>query len=96
MNYARAIRIVRAATGLSQKDLAKRAKIDPSYVSLLEAGERLPGPRAMRRIATALKVPMPVITLLASEKSDLRGIDEEQAAVLGRYLLDILAHAQRG
>jgi len=94
MNYARAIRIVRAAKGLSQKDLAKRAKIDASYVSLLEAGDRAPSVRTVQKIASALKVPMPVITLLASQKGELRGINQEQAAVLGQYLLDILANAE--
>lgn len=91
MNYARAIRIARAAHGLSQKDLATRAAMDPSYVSLLEAGERQPSARTLQRIARALKIPVPLLMLLGSEKKELRGIKEDQAAVIGRYLLDILA-----
>ena len=42
MNYAKAIKTTRAARGLDKKTLAKRLKVDASYVSLIEAGRRVP------------------------------------------------------
>jgi transcriptional regulator with XRE-family HTH domain len=50
---------IREAKGLSQLDLAKRAKISQGYLSDLEAGEKKnPGIETLRKIAKALGVPV--------------------------------------
>ena len=96
MNYGRAIRIVRAAKGLSQKALAARTKLDPSFISLLESGGRSPSAETLAALAEGLKVPVHLLALLASTKRELRGISEEHAAALGKYLLEILVGAEAG
>lgn len=52
----RAAAMVRVLKGWSQKELAERALIDPSYVSLFERGMRSPSQRVIRHIAEALEV----------------------------------------
>ncbi len=95
MNYAKAIRTIRAARGLSQKDLAARLKIDPSYVSLIEAGKRVPSISVLEDISKALDVPIYLLMLLSSEKDDLRGISEDDAKSLGKQLLEAVLEAQK-
>ncbi len=90
MRYGRALRIIRAAKGLSQKDVAERADLNPSYVSLLEKEARTPSVDTISDLSTALEVPPHLLTLLASEDADLVGVGEESAGALGRQLLDLL------
>ena len=91
MNYGRALRVARAARGMSQKDLAARAHIEPSYVSLLEAGKRgNPSSRLLKQIADALGVPLDLLILLAAEDSELRGVTTTEAARLGEAMLFLL------
>jgi transcriptional regulator with XRE-family HTH domain len=48
---------IREPKGLSQLDLAKRAKVSQGYLSDLEAGEKKnPGIETLRKIAKALGV----------------------------------------
>jgi transcriptional regulator with XRE-family HTH domain len=50
---------IREAKGLSQLDLAERAKVSQGYLSDLEAGEKKnPGIETLRKIAKALGVPV--------------------------------------
>jgi transcriptional regulator with XRE-family HTH domain len=50
---------IRERKGLSQLDLAKRAKVSQGYLSDLEAGEKKnPGIETLRKIAKALGVPV--------------------------------------
>lgn len=94
MKYGRALRIVRAAKGLSQKDVAERADLNPSYLSLLEREARSPSVNAISALSAALGIPPHLLALLASEDSELIGIREESAEVLGKQLLDLLLAAQ--
>ncbi len=94
MNYGNAIRVVRSSRGWSQKDLARRAKLDSSYISLLETGRRVPSMAAIENLASVLKVPVYLLVLLASQKADLRGIGANDAQELGARLLGVLIDAQ--
>jgi transcriptional regulator with XRE-family HTH domain len=89
MNAGRALRVLRAAKGLQQRDVALRAELDQSYVSLIESGKRKASPEAISALARALEVPVSIFELLAADDSELRGIKASQARELGRAL----AHA---
>lgn len=66
MNIANAILTVRRARGLRQGDVAERAGISESYLSLLERGLRTdPSVTALSSIAEALDVPLPVLIAMA-------------------------------
>ena len=51
------LRTLRLAKGLSQQEVASRAKITVSYVSMLERGNRSPPLETLEALAKALKVP---------------------------------------
>ena len=95
MKYGKAIKVARAARELSQEELAERARLDPSYISVLESGDRVPSGAALEAIAKALHVPLYVLTLLASERKDLRGVPAREAQLLGRRLLEVLVWSEK-
>jgi transcriptional regulator with XRE-family HTH domain len=90
LDYGRALRTARVARGLTQKELAQLAKVDPSYVSLVEAGNRTPSATNLEKFAEALGIPLYLMILLGSQKSDLRGLPEKDAANLGLSMLNML------
>lgn len=57
----KAIRTLRARKGVSQKELAERAEITPSFLSLVESGRRAASLKVIERIAAALDVPAEVL-----------------------------------
>ena len=96
MNYGKGIRLARAAKQISQKNLALQARLDPSYISMIEANRRSPSTPVLESIAGALQIPLYLLILLSSESADLRGLTEKQALSIGRDLLATLLAAQRG
>ncbi len=87
MNIGRAVREVRGLRNLTQRELAFGADLDPSYVSLIESGRRMPSLEVLSRIADVVSVPIYIMVLLGCEDHDytLRG-DRERARTLLRNL----------
>ncbi|HEX6420566.1 MAG TPA: helix-turn-helix domain-containing protein, partial [Acidimicrobiales bacterium] len=52
------IRALRAARGLSQRDLSERAGVSRQLVGAVEAGRHVPNVRAALALARALEVPV--------------------------------------
>jgi transcriptional regulator with XRE-family HTH domain len=71
MKFGKAIRICRAAQGISQKGLAARANVKPSYVSLIESGKRSPSVKTVEKIAAGLGVPIHLVMILAAEPDEI-------------------------
>ena len=91
MNYGRAIKMVRSASGLTQSALAERLSIGASQLSLVESGKRQPTVRVLGEIAEVLRVPPHLLTLLGSNLEDLnQQADSKQIAELARALLDVM------
>lgn len=85
MNYAKAIRMMRAARDLGQGDLAKALGVDPSFISLIETNRRSPSLETMGAIAGVFRVPMFLIFLLADEnlpRSEVRRLGGDIAALI--------------
>jgi transcriptional regulator with XRE-family HTH domain len=94
MNYGRAIRIVRTAFDLSQTELADRLSVGSSQLSLIEAGKRQPSLKVLQEISTALRVPMHLLTLLASAPEDIENKQNaDEVAELAKALLRLLVSA---
>lgn len=68
MDYAKAIRVIRAAKGLSQSEVALKLGLTPSSISLLESGKRKPSTGFIERFCDVFSIPPHFFTLLASEK----------------------------
>jgi transcriptional regulator with XRE-family HTH domain len=94
MNFGRAIRTARAARHLTQKALATKSGLDPSYISLLEANERQPSTETLANIAESLQVPVYLLVLLASDRQDLKGISPTEAKALAKQLLSLLTASE--
>lgn len=54
--FGRNVRRLRKERGLSQEELADRARLHPTYVSGIETGYRNPTVKIIGRIAVALEV----------------------------------------
>ncbi|HRB15461.1 MAG TPA: helix-turn-helix transcriptional regulator [Nitrospira sp.] len=70
------IKILRAAIGLRQKDLADKVGIQPHYLSLVEAGKREPSLAVLRKIANELDVPVSLLFWEAGQ--DPEGVSSEK------------------
>jgi XRE family transcriptional regulator of biofilm formation len=90
MKYAKAVRIARSIAGFSQGELADRAGLDRSYLSLIESDKRQPTTETLQSISKALELPFPLLTLLAVEKEDSKTINEEQVLGLAKQLTHLL------
>ncbi|NMG01851.1 MULTISPECIES: helix-turn-helix domain-containing protein [Pseudomonadota] len=90
MNVGRAIRLCRRQRGASQNEVAQRANCSVSYLSMLENNKRDPTLSTITRIAQALHVPVGVLFVLASDKSEMGAIDEHLSGELARSAMAAL------
>lgn len=90
MDFAKALRVSRAACGISQLELAKAAEVSPSYVSLIESGKREPTIASMRKLAKALEVPLDLIMLLAIDAADQSKANGQAISHVAQTLLAML------
>ena len=90
MNYPKAIRVARSLADISQGELADRAEIDRSYLSLIESGKRQPSVETIEKIARALKIPFHLLSLLGSEETDVQKVSHEHIASLSLALTKLL------
>ena len=96
MEYGRAIRVVRSAHGLSQRQLADRTGSSWSHLSFIESGKRNPSLKLLEEIAESLAVPMHVLTFLASDVGDVDDPAHAQySAGVAKALLRVLMSAGR-
>lgn len=58
MELGRAIKVMRTASGIKQKDIASKTGVTANYLSLVEAGKREPSISFLRQLAKALGVPV--------------------------------------
>lgn len=93
-NYARAFRIIRAAFGLRQADLAERMPVTASQLSLIEAGKRQPSLKVVNALAQAVGMPAALVTLLASTAQDVEDRPADDISDLARALLKLLVSAK--
>lgn len=82
MKLGRAIKLCRVQRQLSQAELAERAGISVSYLSLLEHDKRDPNISTIEQIAQALNVPMNILFFLAMDADELKEISSELAEKL--------------
>jgi len=93
-DYAKAFRIIRAAFGLKQSDLAERMPVTASQLSLIESGKRQPSLKVVDALASAVGVPSPLVSLLASDSRDMDSQADTDISDLARALLRVLVAAK--
>lgn len=94
MNYSKAVRMARSIANISQQELAKRASLNRSYISLIESGDRNATTETLEKIAAALGIPTHLFTLLAVEESDKTAIGKDQIQTLAVALAELLLHSK--
>ena len=94
MNYSKAVRVARSIANISQQELAKRASLNRSYISLIESGDRNATTETLAKIASALEMPTHLFTLLAVEESDKTMVGQDQIQSLGVALAELLLHSK--
>lgn len=70
MNIGFAIKELRKNNRINQFDLAKKANISQTALSQIENGKR-PGIKTLTQLSEALKVPEPMLYLMAIEEKDI-------------------------
>jgi transcriptional regulator with XRE-family HTH domain len=65
MTLGNAIKLIRTARNVRQRDLAYSLNVSPNYLSMLEANRRVPSVAFLRRIASKLQVPAGLFLLWA-------------------------------
>ena len=93
-DYAKAFRVIRAAFGLRQSELAERMPVTASQLSLIEAGKRQPSLRVVNALAEAVGIPPALITLLATGAGNPESTTSEDIANLAQALLRVLVAAK--
>lgn len=96
MNYGKAIKTIRAAKGISQKELGKKLNLDTSYLSRIENEQRTPSAELLENIAKQLDVPFYLFILLSSEKGNLKGTKTQAIEEIGKNLLNALLEEKNG
>lgn len=95
MNYSKAIRIIRASKGLTQTELADLIKVNASYISKIESGDRTPSLKKLQLISEKLSVPFHLLSLLASSNKDINKFPKEYLSKISSNLLNILLTSQK-
>lgn len=80
MNIGKTIRLYRIQRGLSQSELANRALISVSYLSLLERNKRDPVLSTLEHICRALDIPFVLLVLAASDTTGFSKEAQEKIA----------------
>ena len=95
-DYAKSFRIIRAAFGLRQSELAARMDITASQLSLIEAGKRQPSLRVVNALASTLGISVALVSLLATSPDDVAYKRDEDISDLARALLRLLVSVSPG
>lgn len=90
MNLGLAIKFCRQQRDLTQPELAARAKISPSYLSVLEQGKRDPSFSMVQKVARALDVPLSLLIFVATDPSEIQGLTPEISEKLSAATLKLL------
>lgn len=90
MNYGKALRLARSLSGLQQQQLAEKAEIDASYISLIEQGKRTPSVKFIHKLSKAIGIPPYLFTFLAMEREDNDLLDDAELTSIGEALTKLV------
>jgi len=90
MDYGKALRLARALSGLQQQQLAEKAEIDSSYISLIEQGKRTPSVKFIHKLSKAIGIPPYLFTFLAMESEDTEFLDDKELSSIGDALTKLV------
>jgi len=89
MTLGNAIKLIRTARNVKQRDLASALNVSPNYLSMLEANRRVPSVTFLRKIASKLQVPAGLFLLWA--EGDSSNLSKKQIDQVRELLIRIQA-----
>jgi transcriptional regulator with XRE-family HTH domain len=95
MTLGNAIKLVRTARNVRQRDLASKVKVSPNYLSMIEADRRTPSITFLKKLASKLRVPSGLFLLWAEEntsslnKDQIDQVRELLVRIQAIYLSDV-------
>lgn len=90
MNYAKAVRIGRSLSNLSQAQLSSQSGVERSYLSMIESGARKPSHKTLEKISKGLGIPFHLFTLLGLEPDTPESLDKRDIQRLAEELVLLL------
>lgn len=87
MTLGNAIKLIRTARNLTQRELAKQLKVSANYLSLIESDKRDPSLAFLNRLAAQLGVPVAMLFVFQGEP--LPGVHTSDLDKLREMLLRI-------
>lgn len=87
INFGKVIRKFRKGSGLTQRELAKKVKVTPTYISKLESGLANPSFALLKRIARAMRIPPEVVFWEAVEVPARMSSSDLQVYSLAKRIL---------
>lgn len=71
MQVGTTIKSFRKLKGIKQKDLAKKAKLSPTYLSQIESNTKDPTLSTITAISKSLEIPLSVLLFISIKDSDV-------------------------
>lgn len=90
-----ALRLIRVFHDISQKEMATRLQIVPSYLSEIEAGKKEPTLPLLRKYSEEFKIPMSSIMFFAEHMRDGAPASRLKTAISGKVLTLLKFIAER-
>ena len=81
-----ALRLIRIFHDITQRDMAARLQIVPSYLSEIEGGKKEPTMQLLRRYSDEFKIPMSSILFFAEHIEDGKAATKIKTTVSGKVL----------
>jgi transcriptional regulator with XRE-family HTH domain len=94
MHLGSAIKFCRLQLGLTQPQLAERAGVSASYLSILERGKRDPSFSTIEKIARALALPLSLLIFIATDPSEISGLPLELTEKLSAATMNLFRVAR--
>ena len=95
MTLGNAIKLIRTARNVRQRELASKLNVSPNYLSMLEANRRVPSVGFLKKIASNLQVPAGLFLLWSEgntsrlSKKQLDQVRELLIRIQAIYLADV-------
>lgn len=93
MNLGKAVKSVRSQLGLTQEELARKANISVSYLSMIEKNKRDPSLSTVKEIASGMNIPVSILVFLAADRNELDSLDEGLVQKLSHTVFELI-HAR--
>lgn len=90
MNIGGAIEGLRKKKEIRQNELADKAQITQSYLSLIESNKKEPNLKTLKAIADALEVPLPIIFFLSITDEDIPKEKQDSYKLLSPLINNVI------